>query len=325
MRISYWPMNDLNPYTGYGKIERLLLEGLRASGVEIEMSHPLALIVGNARWAAAPGRPHARKWLYTMSESTRVSSAWVGAINRHVERVLVPCPGLVEAYRQSGVTVPIHDVGGAVPPMPFVERDPFAPPGKSGPFTFLTYSLGDMRKGAELAILAFKRLFGGDKRFRLVVKCRDDETWLSGCRDEQIEVVQGKTSETEWLSLLSRAHAFVFPSRGEGYGMPPREATLTGLPTIATEWLGMWDVQSWGLPVAVKELRPCVFGEWEANAEGALWAEPDAEALDRQMAWVVERYGESLKAAEAGRRFLLANDSSQAFGRRIIALLEAYR
>lgn len=319
MQISYWPMNDMNAYTGYGKIERCLMEGLAASGVEIDMSNPLALIVGNARWASAPARPQVRKWLYTMSESTRVSSAWVAIINRHVERLLVPCPGLVEVYRQSGVAIPIHDVGGAVPPMPFIERH-----SERETFTFLTYSLGDMRKGAELAILAFKRLFGGKERFRLAVKCRDEETWLSGCRDEQIDLVLGPTSEEDWLALLSRAQAFVFPSRGEGYGMPPREAALTGLPTLATQWLGMWDVPNWGLPILVRDLRPCTFGEWEANAEGAEWSEPDTTSLDRQMAWMVDHYAEALDVAEAGRGYLTRTDSSQAFGRRVVELLEAY-
>ncbi len=321
MHISYWPMNDMDPYSGYGKIERCLLSGLIASGIEVEMGSKLALIVGNARWASAPARPHTRKWLYTMSESTRVSSAWVAIINRHVERVLVPCPGLVDVYRQSGVEVPIHDVGGAVPDLPFVERNA---PGARDRFTFLTYSLGDMRKGAELAIFAFKRVFGGDSRYRLVVKCRDEATWVSGCRDEQIDLVLGKTSEQEWLSLLARAQAFVFPSRGEGYGMPPREAALSGLPTIATEWLGMFDVREWGLPVAVRELRPCTFGEWEANEEGGLWAEPDTESLDRQMALVADYYDLGLAVADGARDYLSRHDSPLAVGARVKALLEEY-
>ena len=322
-QVNLYATNGMNRATGYGRMELGLMQGLIGCGADVRVvdkytppKYDVTIVVGNPLWAQRiPGR---RKWVFTMSEATQVSQKWVDAINESVERVLVPAPPLVDVYHDSGVQVPVDYVPLGVDwnAPAYVNRDPHPEV-----FTWLTYSLGDLRKGAELAIMAFKRLYGGDDRYRMIIKCRDSARWLTGLMDPQISLVEGEQTDAEYHALLERCDAMVFPSRGEGFGLPPREATLSGLPTIATAWLGMWDVAQWGYALPVRELRPALFDTWDANADGSLWAEPDTTALERQMQTITLDYAAALETARAGRDYLLRGFNWRAVAGRIQQLL----
>ena len=334
--VNFFPTAKLNMFSGYGKLETGLLGGLLEAGVQVhgsgmgmspaelrkyprqyqdaltrmmreEMEADVVIVTALPKncdgWHSLLGK---RVWLYTMSESTQVSKKWVRQINRWCEGVFVPCAPLVEVYRASGVSVPIVDVGMGVDYcVPTVAADPVPADDK---FIFMSYSYGDMRKGAHKAILAFKKLYGDNPRFELWIKARGAEnTWLAACEDEQIKIINKKLSERGWFDLLSQVDAFVFPSYGEGFGLPPREATLAHVPTLATRWLGLWDVECWGLPIETGRHLPAQFTYAEANSRKAEWVEPDEQSLEQQMQWVVDNYAEAMAQAKVGRDYLLVN------------------
>lgn len=317
--IALIATNGKNPATGYGKLEMGLERGLEAAGFEVlpkARARTIAIVTGDPRHAEDIRSKTARLWAYTMSEADRVSGEWVDCLNARFERVLVPCPGLVDVYQASGVVIPVSYVpmGVDFTPIPYIQRR------KPEVFTFLTYSLGDMRKGAHLVMFAFNRLFKGNEKVRLVIKCRDDLMWLEGLQDDQISIVQGETSEDAWHDLLAQSHCFVFPSYGEGFGLPPREAVLSGLPTIATKWLGMWDVDYWGYPLRVNQMLPAQFDFWEANAEGSRWAEPCIQDLDRWMMQIYKRYELAILRTQRARAYLLQNFTWRQTGQAIARL-----
>lgn len=311
MQVNIFATNKKNLHTGYGRLEQGLINGLRDVGVNVEEVHSkkppkggVTIIVGNPNYGAIKSMSNTTRWLFTMSESTRVSQDWVDAMNAHYEHILVPTPDLIAIYKDSGVTIPVSYVplGVDLNMPPYTHRAP-----EPETFTWLTYSLGDTRKGAELAMMAFNRLFRGNMKYKLIIKCRDNPNWLTGLNDPQMTIVRGETDDEGWHQLLAVSNAFMFPSRGEGFGLPPREAVLSGLPTIATQWLGMWDVERWGYPLRVAEMRPSAFDNWDANEEGGLWAEPDIDDLDRQMKAIINNYRDALWIASEGRNYLLAN------------------
>lgn len=340
--INVYTTSGMNPHTGYGKLEIGLINGLQSIGVEVHPHGPLTwdavrLMKDTDRAALVARLPlpcptiitglpqngeqvSGERWFYGMSESTQVSDYWVEDLNRLYTGVFVPCPELVTIYQKCGVTIPVYDVG--------MGNDYHLPPARlgfkrwdgKGEFIFLSYSYGDMRKGAHLAMLAFKQLFHDQPNMKLWIKARGArQSWLAGCQDEQITVYHDAMTEDEWLRLLRQAHCFVFPSYGEGYGLPPREATLAGTPTIATQWLGLHDIDQWGYAVKVGRMLPAQFDTYEANGENGQWAEPDTEALKRQMLSVVADYNRATYKAYKGRQYLL----KQTWAKTAITMMEA--
>jgi len=310
MIINYYPSYGLNPYTGYGRMELGIAKGLQIAGVQYRLypddSVP-TLLVGNPRLFDSPHLRATRRWAFTMSESTQPSDMLINALNNWCERVIVPCPPMIDYYRNCGVKSTLSHIGLGVDLFISAEMlEAHRPP--ATPFTFMTYSYGDQRKGGELAVAAFTQLFAGDEHFHLIIKAREgyQRTWLAALNNPQITVLTGYQSETEWINYLKHIHCFIFPSRGEGWGMPPRDATMLGVPAIATRWLGMWDVDQWGIPIKVNQLRPVYVEQHDVwNAPGSLWAEPDFDDLKLQMQWVVDHFTEAQAIAENGRQYLL--------------------
>jgi len=98
------------------------------------------------------------------------------------------------------------------------------------------------------------------------------------------------------MSLYGFADAFVWGSRGEGWGYPPREAAATGLPVITAAHSGMTDAGDWAYVVPHTTGRPAYFRHW-GGACGRLY-EPDWDEMIDRMRWVVEHRDE---AKEFGR------------------------
>lgn len=262
-----------------------------------------------------------RLWLYTMAESDKIRPSFVDAINQRCERVLVPSPPLVEVYQASGVTVPVHYVPFGVD---FVEVQP-AQRSVNGQFRWLGYSLAGQRKGADRTVMAHAIAFNKRPDVQLWLKTRAHQhSWLAGLTDDDIVTLPGWISEAAWYELLGDVHAFVFPSRGEGIGLPPREAALAGLPVIAPAFLGLWDIDQWGYPVKIQRMRPVQYSMTTVNADDARWADADTGNLAERMAWITDNYAEACEKARAGREYLLSNFTWRRTAQSIIELLERY-
>ena len=312
-KINVFDYCQLNPITGYGKMELGIVGELIKRDIEVafpkiinddalvymnginELGSKIALnsLISGNNVNLCFGNPVSYKMdgfnvLFTMSESTRVGEGWVSRINNNYNVVLVPCLELVEVYEKSGIKIPVHFVplGLDFQGFPkFFDRKTRT----RKTFVFLTYSYGDIRKGADLAVLAFKQAFQKDKTKELWIKCRTTYgNWLSRFEDEQVRVFEGDYTEKQWHQLLNKSDAFVFPTRGEGYGLPPREAALTGLPTMATEFLGTGDIAQWGIPIKVEAMRPALFEAGGANSKIAEWAMPDVENMKLMMQDIVD-------------------------------------
>jgi glycosyltransferase involved in cell wall biosynthesis len=217
---------------------------------------------------------------FTMFESTRLPDGRADLINHGAAACVVPSPFCAEVFRACGVTVPVHVVPLGIDPDLYypIDRSDHA-----GPYTFLWSGTPDLRKGWDLVYRAFYAAFGGRRDVQLVMHFRELPRGVTGTRDKNVRLVSGSISTEDWLRLLREADCFVFPSRGEGWGLPPREAAATGLPVIATDWGGLSaGIESWAIPLRVKGLAPAEFGGWDAGEIGE-WAEPDFDGLVERM------------------------------------------
>lgn len=99
----------------------------------------------------------------------------------------------------------------------------------------------DARKNVELVLRAVEKLHDGGQRVTLVLA---GQRWFGAGRiEEELRRVRergvdvrplGYLADPVFYALMKRAGVFVFPSRYEGFGLPPLEAMRLGVPTIVS-------------------------------------------------------------------------------------------
>ena len=120
------------------------------------------------------------------------------------------------------------------------------------PFTFLAVGKYEDRKSYKEIIEAFELSFPKDSDYRLLLKL--DNFFVSNAyeqafelikpdRSHQIKIVRtepaGSYLKVESMAQFYRsADCFLFPSKGEGWGLPLIEAISCGVPYIATNYSG---------------------------------------------------------------------------------------
>jgi glycosyltransferase involved in cell wall biosynthesis len=104
-------------------------------------------------------------------------------------------------------------------------------------------SMGSTRAHKDLPTLlaAFAELAAQDPELRLLLVGAEDDAFLdahlagqpSGIRERV--AFTGRVDDAELRTLFARARAFAFPSRYEGFGLPPLEAMSLGTPTVVSD------------------------------------------------------------------------------------------
>lgn len=223
----------------------------------------------------------------TMFESTQLPDGWADALNA-CDAVIVPATFLVDIFRTAGVTVPIHVVPLGVSKefmryTPRVKKD-------GEPFTFITIGDRGRRKGWVEACTAFVRAFGDSPDVKLIIKSRNPFPF--GIDNPNIEVISGDMSNAELAELYTKAHVMVFPTHGEGYGLPPREFVATGGLAFATAWGGTaCNLLNWGVPIPYT-FEPAWEGDEKWHGKLGMWARPDVDVLSLLMRYFKDDYGE---------------------------------
>jgi glycosyltransferase involved in cell wall biosynthesis len=217
----------------------------------------------------------------TMFESTKLPEGWASALNK-AKAVCVPSRWLIDVMKKNGVLRPVYVVAeGVSETFQYVDRRQYPEV-----FTFLAIGDRGSRKGWDVALKAFHQAFGDDMRYKLIIKARSGKDFpFERFENPNIEVIREDYDEAQMMALYARCHAMIFPSRGEGFGLPPREFAATGGATICTQWSGLADdLSGWGYPIHYK-LVPA----WEGHDKFAglgKWAEPDIDHLVKQLRYI---------------------------------------
>ena len=250
-----------NPVDGYGASAEQLLLALNRLGVPLsfipayyESAHMADPQLHRLAEIQATDRRHyllyhppgvtlayhqaarATKNLFTMFEATGIPTGWKEVINEAYHRLIVPSRFCKDVFGACGVEIPISVVplGTNTRLWPVIDRSK-----RDKPFEFLLLANAHWengRKNYAECLGAFMAAFAGKKDVRLTLKMTFGFQGPRPHLSDNVDIVVGRLSQPDVLRLMHRADCFLFPTAGEGFGLPPREAMCTGLPTVITDW-----------------------------------------------------------------------------------------
>jgi len=327
----------MNPRDGYGYGTLKIIEAIRAMKVPVQvldlgesmlsgMGEPLrhwqvdapVLAICTPDWIPFIDTGSHPLAVHTMFEATRLPEGWVEKLNTYADQVIVPCTWNAQVFRENGVTAPLDVARWGIDPGDYWPLERSREKGR--PYTFLWSGTPDGRKGWDVAYRAFRLAFGDDPGARLVLHFRQLlPQGLQGIKDPNVELLVGLFGRPRLRLSLRDADCYVFPSRGEGWGLPPREAAATGLPVIATDYGGLAEeIDEWGIPIRVKGMSRAAYGEWDDIGE---WVDPDVDDVAAKMRYCYEHRSLAKQSGADAAQWLAKRATWARTAREMLAIL----
>lgn len=241
--------------------------------------------------------------IYTMFESTKIPGNWKMYCD-FADKVLVPSKWCQQVFAEAGVETEVVPLGYNSEVFTPVERP------QREVFTFLHYDAFNVRKGFLEVFKAFNMAFKPTDPVRLVFKTTRETLPFPIPKGEypNIDIIQGDVTEKELADMLETADCFVFPSRGEGFGIPPLEAMATGLPVIVPNAHGISEYfnPECMVEVKVKGECPAMYHSFKGQDVGTM-VMTDTKDLAKQMRYLFKHQDEAraigAKAAEYAKEW----------------------
>lgn len=209
---------------------------------------------------------------FTMFETDKIPSGkseWAGEtgnaadIINKLDALFVPSEHNKKLFEESGVTVPIYVIPLGINPHTFK----FLKRPKRDVWTFLTAGVLTLRKNPGATITGFLDEFKHEPKARLIVKTKSGTLGhMTFPKEWGVKIIDHNATQKELIDLYWQADCFLFPSRGEGFGLPVLEAMATGLPVIFADNTGMSDMANpefnYAIPSTVKAKAERFPKEW---------------------------------------------------------------
>jgi len=202
----------------------------RAAYLRAEAQHVRWLVYDFLPWLHPdwfPAGPANRLMVFLQALRAAGRRGYISAATKRdaVERILRrPCTGEVLPLGADGLGLP---------------RQSFDPARRD----VLMLGTIEARKNANVAIRACQHLWAAGAEFRLVLAgamepdALAEQALLRSLEGERRLVRLGVASDAALREAFGRARVLLFPSEGEGYGLPPMEALYAGIPVIAAAGL----------------------------------------------------------------------------------------
>ncbi|HQZ36734.1 MAG TPA: glycosyltransferase [Ilumatobacteraceae bacterium] len=235
----------------------------------------------------------------TVWEADRIPQRWHSELAA-ADEIWVPTQWNADAFRRSGISVPIHIVPHAIDTQ-LATASPMTP--LRDRFTFLTISTWDWRKRPDLALHAYLRAFTDADPVTLVIKtgqrvlswrCAHPielHTWwqvMSIVRQypkaADVVLITDDQTDAEMAEMTRRADCYVSLTCVEGWGLGAFDAAVAGVPVIITgyggqmEWLG-----SGHTGLVPFEMVPADHPDTSMFEPAMTWALPDIDAAASMM------------------------------------------
>ncbi|HUV42306.1 MAG TPA: glycosyltransferase [Patescibacteria group bacterium] len=184
------------------------------------------------------------KIAFSTTEVDGIPHEWVECFNE-MDEVWVTSEFVKKSFVSSGVKKPVYVIYEGVDPNYFHPGiSPFANPPKES-FKFMSNFAWGRRKGVDVLFEAFRKEFSEDEDVSFILKALPSY-FGHKIKDELDLVYNRKGAAKVYLydielqkyelgRIYRMADCFVWPTRGEGFGLPPIEALACGLPVIASD------------------------------------------------------------------------------------------
>jgi glycosyltransferase involved in cell wall biosynthesis len=285
---------------GYSNSARLMTRELERIGIGVSQTYKgqkIGFLFHNPY--SLPSMRTEYKILYTMFESDKLPDDWMEPLE-YADKILVPSTWCQSVFKKAGFEAEVVPLG--------YDNDMFQPVERSlkeethDNFTFLHYNAFNIRKGFPEVFKAFVKEFRQDEPVRMIFKSTLDRMPLPILHAQypNIEMIMGKVSDYELSEIIARSDCFVFPSRGEGFGITPLETMATGMPAIVPNAHGISEYFNAEVmyEVNVKETCPGLYSRYKNQDVGNMVV-CDIDHLAAQMRYVYEHQKE---AREKGRK-----------------------
>lgn len=290
---------------GYGISSATLIRELRKLGITIDTYYKgqkVAILFHNPYGIASIEAPY--RIIYTMFESDKIPDDW-GEYLKVADLVLVPSKWCQSIFAKAGIKSEVVPLGYDSSIYKYVHRENKRKANK--PFVFLHYNAFNARKGFTEVFKAFVKAFDPTEPVKMIFKTTLEHIPLPITPQEypNIQVILGKTSELELNNIIKQADCFVFPSRGEGFGITPLETMATGMPAIVPNAHGITEYfnTDYMYEVKVAETCPALYSRYKGQDVGKMIV-CDVDDLARQMRYVYEHQDEAMAKGEKASEYV---------------------
>lgn len=334
-----WLAYQYREWDGYGRFSSRLIRALLRFNVDVRVHlHEVAnmpewmRIRNDVTWdrltiSCLPpfylNRVPGRHWLLSMTEGSRLPAGWRETIKRSgVERIIVPCQHNADAFAVCGL--PVHVIPGGTDPdeFPVIDDRP------DREYTFLALADRGARKGWVEVWQAFYKAFGSPTDtpdVRLIIKSRPDGNEMLALiakadkPDPRITILM---QDMDMRDFYRMGDCLAIPSRSEGWGMPHREAAMSGLPVITQDYSGMDDGYTAHWATVVKGGRLEAIPAHFEHIAGE-WLKADIPTLAARMRFYYEHPAVARYKGTCAADWLRKNQTWADSARRLLWLIES--